>query len=579
VIFLRRYVILEKMNPTRMPELKERAPILTRLLTKVRHLSLWSGLWVAAALIAFVYSISICATFLHSPVLSTLDYPIQIISTFRILHGEVPYRDFQTLYGPLGYYIAAAFIWPLRVHTPVNGANCYVVACLTIFYAILCTALARLRLRRPVFLVGSATLVAASAPFFLAVGWYSLPMLLPVVFATITLQFTVPSPIRSPARALLWQSVTGALLAAQMFIRFNFGLYPIFAIAVVAAAAYFFGDRRIAAAGLRCLAFTVGFLALLSMVFAAEGILVPFLSDMRMYLIHNAAGRTVPWKYVDHTIVYATAASFIATLLRSLPRIFRRRIDFSLVPYITLSGFLTYTIVRFDTVHLLPFLALSLLLLADPSGDAPSKGTQPWYRSCFGLPELQLFGLILLLQLLSPMRYISGLEWRLLHIPAHTFSIASQHPGVVFGPQPVTGRHQVALYTSEADMLDRLDKLRKPTDEVFWMSAPDACQSTFDMCTNLGLYLADNMLPREPVWYFDTPTTPYPALQQHMIEGLQANRTPWVGVQEVYVPNPIGGPSVRSSLLIDYVRSHYSLVFTTEIPNRNIRYLIYSRRL
>jgi hypothetical protein len=110
------------------------------------------------------------------------------------------------------------------------------------------------------------------------------------------------------------------------------------------------------------------------------------------------------------------------------------------------------------------------------------------------------------------------------------------------------------------------------------MSAPDACQSTFDMCTNIGLYLADNTLPRQPIWYFDTASTPYPDIQQRIVDGLQARRTPWIGVQDVFVPDPIGGPTTRSTLLIDYVLSHYSLVFTTDIPTRNLRYRIYSRR-
>lgn len=311
--------------------------------------------------------------------------------------------------------------------------------------------------------------------------------------------------------------------------------------------------------------------------FAAAGILLPFLSDMRTYLPRAVLGRGVPWKYVDHTVAYATAASLAATLLRPLPRVFRRRIDFSLVPYIVLTGLFTYTFVRFEPAHLLPFMIFSLLLLADPSDEAPAAATRPWYRFCFGLPELQLFGLLLLFQLLSPMHYMTRLERRLLHIPPHIYA-AGPEPGVLPVPEPMALLHQFVLFSPEADMLHRLDKLRNSTDEVYWMSAPDACQSTFDMCTNIGLYLADNTLPRQPIWYFDTASTPYPDIQQRIVDGLQARRTPWIGVQDVFVPDPIGGPTTRSTLLIDYVLSHYSLVFTTDIPTRNLRYRIYSRR-
>lgn len=531
--------------------------------------------WQLASLCAFLLAVWKCAPYCHALVKSPLDYPIQIISTQRILHGELPYRDFQTFYGPLGYYVSAFFLWPFRALPAVVSFNSYVFACLVLCYAIVCFVFSRVRVFRPLFLIGGAFLIARSAKTLATIAFYSLPMLLPVVLAAVTVQLAVESPARSSRRALFWQCISGGLIAAEIFIRINFGFYLAFAILLTGVAAFLAGNKPVALAALRCLIAAVAVAFLLLGIFALAGIAAPFITDLRFYLPHAVPGRNVPWKYVDDKkLAVVTAISLFTTLLRTIGRLYRRDIGFWLVPYILLCGFFSYTFLRFDIVHILPFLVFSLLLLGDLPATRPTMSptglttSQPWYRSYVGLPELQLFVLLFLFH----QRAIGLLEIHLFGPPK-----TLQPYFMPTSPEPSTVLRNVSLFTKEADMLHRLDALRKPGDEVFWMSAPGSCQSTFDMCANMSLYLAEDILPRQRIWYFDTVTTPYDEVQQRIVDGLEAGKTPWIGVQDVFVRNTIGIGKPESTLLENYVLAHYTVVFTTDIPNQNRRYSIYAR--
>ncbi len=542
-------------------------------------------LWRIAALCTFLVAVRRSESICHSAMNSTLDYPIQILSTYRILHGELPYRNFETLYGPLGYYISAFFLWPFRFLSPVAAFNCYLFGCLTFFYAIICIDFSRLRLQRPLFLLGAAVLIARSAKSLISFAYYSLPMLVPVIIAIGTVQLSIDSPSRTPKRTLFWQCVTGAMIAAEIFIRINFGGYLAMAVLLTGIVAFCVGNKPVAVAALRCLIAATGFTVLLLAIFAITGIAAPFVADMRLYLPRAVLGRNVPWKYVQaRQLAMATGISLIATLLRCGARLLRREVGFYLVPYILLCGFFSYTFMRFDVVHILPFIVLSFMLLTSDANnrfDTPSRNPSSfstWVRRCFGLPELQLAALFLLFVTISPTRPTTWILHRLSLAPQ-----ARQIPGVVMPmvaqDQPTTVLRNVSLATQEANMLHRLDALRKPGDEVYWMSAPGSCQSTFDMCANISLYLAEGILPQQYIWYFDTANTPYEDIQQRIITGLETKKTPWIGMQDVYLQNTVGVSRSESTLLRDYVLTHYNVVFTTEIPGENRRYSIYTRRL
>ena len=529
------------------------------------------GTWIFASLTAFLLAVGYCSRFSNKPATNSLDFPIQVISTLRILRGEVPFRDFQTVYGPLGYYLSAAFVWLFRFHSPVLAFNCYNLFCLAAFYGILCVRFAKLRLPRPILLFGGALLIAYSAKILTVLSWYSLPMLLPVIVANETLQFTVESPTRSFKSALVWRCVTGALLAAETFIRFNFGLYLAVAVLFVGIGALVVKNKPVAAAALQILALTAVFLGIFSSAFGAAGILIPFLSDIHTYIRTFTAGRNESWPYVPHWLAICTAVSFTVIVLRPIRRILRGQIDFSLAPYIVLCGCVSYTVPRFDSLHLVPFFVFSLILICDPGDIQSAPNAHVGAPSLLGLPELQIFVLFYLFHI-APREFVTPYPFD------HLISPGLSHMAIASKPEPSTQRNGVQLYSKESEMLQRLHGLRKPGDEIFWMSTPQACQSTFDWCTNLNLYIANGEIPRPSIWYFDTVTTPYPDTQQQIIQDLQAEKTPWIGVEDVFVPNTVGGPSVHSTALIDYVLQHYARVFSTDIPNANRRYAVYARR-
>ena len=537
------------------------------------------GLSWIVALGIFVVVVRYCSSLRHMPVFSTLDYPIKIISVQRILRGEAPFRDFQTLYGPLGYYLAAFFQWPFHSHSPVFTYNYYVFASLILTYGIICACFSRLRPRRFILFIGVAIAIVQSAKPLLPLAFYSVSDLLPVLLASFTVQLTVESPGRNARRTLLWQWITGTLIAAEIFIRINYGFYLAMAVIITGVGAFLVGNRGVATAAARCVGAAFAMTCLLFGVFAVMGISRPLIADLPLYISRDPAGRAVLWKDLPlKPLAIVTAISVGATTLRSLGRLYRRQIDFWLVPYILLLGFFSYTFLRFDALHLLPVLILSMILLCEnptEQWDSPSdlKPSNRPISRFFGLPELQLIAFFMLLHLLYPIPVITSIHRHI--APGLKRTVEPSEYSV---PESTTILRNVELYAKEADMVHHLDSLRKPDEEVFWMSAPQACQSTFDMCANVALYLADGILPKQNIWYFDTVTTPYEDIQQRIIAGLEANKTHWIGVQDVFVPGTVGVLKSQSNLLNDYVLSHYTIVFDSDIPNRNLRFKIYARK-
>ena len=509
------------------------------------------------------------------PWIGTLDYPIQILSTQRILNGERPYRDFQVLYGPLGHYVAAAFQWPLRQLSPVQAFHWYVYAALALFYGVVCVRFSRLRLARPLILVGAVVLLVGSTNTIAPLAYYSMPMALPVIAAIELLPLTVAGPKSRPALILPCQIACGVAIAAEFLIRINFGVYLATAVCITGLAAYFCGRRPVAAAALRCLVFAAVFGCLMAGVFAVAGIAGPAIADMRDYLPRASAGRALPWKInPNHRLFEVTSLTVLCLLPGAVSRLRRGQIGFWLVPYLLLCAFFTYAVFRFDTLHLLPLLMISLLVLLERTEDDPGRdgASQAGALHWLGVRELQLLALLLLFGQIASVLPHLGLRHRLLA------ERSTPQPEPALPALVLTVRRGTAILTEEASMLDRLDRIRKPGEEVFWVSAPGSCQSTFDPCVNLALYLADGVLPQQKIWFFDTASTPFDDVQRTIIDGLEAAKTPWVGLQDVYVRDPRGIARGEAPLLKNFILSHYDLVFTSEIPGANRRYSVYARK-
>ena len=537
------------------------------LSSRLRQPACW---WTAATLLLLyvtLHAFALC----FSARIGTLDYPIQILSADRILHGELPFRNFQVLYGPLGHYAAAAFLWPFRKLQPITAFEWYVYVAVLAFYAVVCLRLSRLRLARPVFFFGSILLLAATVDTIAPLAYYSLPMTLPLVAVVVCLPRTVPGTGSSPHA---WQVLCGVLIGAEFLVRINFGVYLAVAVLLTGMAAFLFRNRPVAVAAFRCLIVALLAFCVLMAVFAAAGIAAPAMADMRVYVPRAAAGRALPWKLnANHTLVLLTGIAAASLLATALPRLRKGLIGFWLVPYLLVCAFFSYALFRFDPVHLIPLLMMALLLLFELPADAmPAEAvTFPRPVRWFGLVEVQV-----LLVLLLFLRIDLQLKPFYVHLPGSR-RVWPHSPLVQ--TDMVVVRHGTEILASEASMLDRLDAMRKPEQEIFWASAPGSCQSTFDACTNLALYLADGILPRQKIWYFDTASTPFEDVQRSIVHGLDAAKTPWVGVQDVYVHQQLGIAHPESSLLQNFIQSHYVRVFTSDIPGANRKYSIYARKL
>jgi hypothetical protein len=158
------------------------------------------ALWVTVAALTFLRVLMVAFHSCFTAWIGTLDYPIQILSAQRVLQGERPYRDFQVLYGPLGAYVAAAFEWPLRRLPPVTSFQWYVYAALGLFYCVVCVRFSRVRVARPLFLIGSVVLLMGSVNAIAPLAYYSLPMTLPAIAAIVLLPLTVAGPRSRPGK-------------------------------------------------------------------------------------------------------------------------------------------------------------------------------------------------------------------------------------------------------------------------------------------------------------------------------------------------------------------------------------------
>jgi hypothetical protein len=534
------------------------------------------ALWYIVALFVFVHGLIRAFPRCFSSRIGSLDFPLQIISAQRILKGERPYRDFQTLYGPLGHYIAAVLQWPLRHLLPILAFEWYVYISFALFFAIVCVRFGRLRLARPLFLIGSIFLLKNVASILASFAYYSLAMTLPVIAVVILLPYTALGSSSKRDWSSLVQILVGILIAAELVIRINFGAYLVVAIAITGLFAYLRKDRPVAVAASRCLVFTALAACAWIGIFIAAGIALPAVADTHQFVARFAAARGKPWRYnPDHVLFKYTFLAVAVMLTGAVWRIRKRQLGFWLMPYLLLCAFFLYSFLRFDLEHIQPLLMISLLLLFNHSDNVTteqSASSSPKVR-WIGLLEFQVLALLLIPRQLGLPLLPPALKRLVSHAPASTTATPTRPVDV----QSVL-RHGVLIPPDEAAMLDRLDQMRKPEEEIFWASAPGSCQSSFDWCLDLNLYLADGILPKQKVWFFDTASTPFDDTQRSIVLGLESAKTPWVGVQDVYVRDTRLVAHLEAHILQDFILNHYNLAFTSEDPQDNRRFSVYVRK-
>ena len=155
------------------------------------------------------------------------------------------------------------------------------------------------------------------------------------------------------------------------------------------------------------------------------------------------------------------------------------------------------------------------------------------------------------------------------------------HASLDATPEPAWNfvtRNGVAIVGEENDMIAFLNARMSAADKVFWVAAPDICQSASDDCLNLALYLAQGKLPVGHEWIFDTPVTYSADSQRAMIRALDQERVQFVGVARSMRPKPPPAGPPPETLLQDYIPRRYALLRSFDCPPRAVIYDVYERR-
>ena len=529
-------------------------------LRRIRH---------SAAAVTLLLGACLGILFGMPPRSSFLDFPIQVISTQRVLRGERPHADFEALYGPVGHYTSALAEYPLRFLPPAMAANCFYLLCSFGFLAIAVYVAGRqIPESRPRFYLGVLALLVFSTAVLSTYSFYSLPAQLPLYLALLLLSSAFGEITSGPRSPALAQAAIGMLIGLAIFTRLNFGVYLPIAIAITGMFAFLFGNRRAALGALGCLLAASVMCFVLLGLFAALGIAGPEIADMRRYIPRWAASRGLPLRSNPHLILFwLVLLAATGSLLKVGAKLRRRQADSTLVAHILLYLFISYSLFRFDQEHAYPAALLSLLLVSDFAFPALRSAPAPSRRSWVGIAEWHWLTVTLII------------SWFTLG-PFGQFNIqrARTYWGSVRQHVPLT-RQGVWVYPLEASLLDYLDSVRRPNEEFYVASEQGSCQSTHDNCANLSLYLAEKTLPREKLWYFDTASTAYPEVQEAVVDELRRHETPWIILERLPRRNgaPIDRPEAR--ILTDFVLTNYESLRTFASYDLNVSYTVYKRKL
>lgn len=159
-----------------------------------------------------------------------LDQSMIFDGGWRILQGQIPYKDFLIPFGPVTFYIQALFFWLFGV----NWTATVLPACLMSFAATL-IAIRIVRLlvdgsRLLALGAGAATAICFNAPF--GTLWLEQT----TMFFDLLALLAVVESLRAPARQKsFWRAGSGLLLAVAMLTKQNYGV--LFAPVVFAVAA------------------------------------------------------------------------------------------------------------------------------------------------------------------------------------------------------------------------------------------------------------------------------------------------------------------------------------------------------
>ncbi|HEX4227205.1 MAG TPA: hypothetical protein VHZ07_00950 [Bryobacteraceae bacterium] len=490
------------------------------------------------------------------------DEPILVITAARVARGEMPFRDFDAYYGPLGHYLDAAAILIQSGIPPTT-------ACQRLFFLLSLAILGllgwwipRLIAKRGWLLLWAAVFLGLFGPM---IGRFSFNSGIELLLILATLLLV---PLESDVPILEGSAIAFAALDVVLFaIKINFGVYAIAATAfLLLLDAFIFRRRRaVRTLAIYCSAlFAFGGIATVAM--WISGMLLPYTSIIWDAIRLNYARHVALAFLAPATLVQCVGLLFLFLLLCALaafdPILRRNR---TLVYALALSaGFTQYAVFRFDRYHiffLLFGLFTALLVTLRLYGmSLPRRRRLPWIAGV-GLAILCLAALPDTL-----VHRIARFDSQL--VPAAATAVPSQ-------PRAWPVRDGVAISRGELHVISSLRSAMNPGDEVFWASKPGSCQSVTDACVNHALYLAMGRLPTTRYWMFDVVTSQYPGFQEQMVRDIEERKIRFIGLQENLLRQPLGTNPPESQVLYDFVRSHYGLIGTFNAPGRLERFEIY----
>jgi hypothetical protein len=175
---------------------------------------------------AFIVALAVQATALHSG-LQPLDEGTILVGADRVLHGEIPFRDFYTYYPPGQYYTVAALFWLFGCTTTVARLYDAVMRALIV---VMLAELASRQVGR-----GWGALVALAGAIWLAAVRHHLCPVSPSLFWAVTALSLLGAYMTSARGAAgpkpLLAVLTGGALALSLCYRHDVGAFALVAVA------------------------------------------------------------------------------------------------------------------------------------------------------------------------------------------------------------------------------------------------------------------------------------------------------------------------------------------------------------
>lgn len=504
---------------------------------------------------------------------STLDYPISVLSAARVASGELPYLDFQVLYGPLQHIVLGGLIRLFRSSAPAFVANIFFVFPLILFFVLQALRMRSLRETRPwlFYALSIYSLLMSGLIGYCAFysGWAILMCLL-----CLHLIEAVTRAEASLGSGLGIAALLGVTTIAVVLWRFNFGVY----VAIASTACLSWGilsnarQRRVLIIAAACY---FGTLVVVGGSLLSTGIGWAFAVDIADYLPRF---KTREWNLVQtlrsHPHEWPVVLVFVSGLavLGSLVVNGIRGHLSATWPYLAslLVFFIHYLYVRPDYWHAYPLICFlpTFCWCALKTNAAPAEVDDCWAgRMARGTACVALGSAVVL--------YV-GLSANFL------YSQRGFWKRTATGEPLVNVRHFVGAKDVNFLVLNQIRNELGLSGDVLWMNLPGESESPLSQGTDISFYLLDGSLPKTRVWFFDPPITSFAENQHKLVDEIESHAIRHVVIQSSIVrdrslalrhSNP-----PEPSIVYDFVLRSFVNEARIDSPAANLTFQVYSRK-